>query len=368
MSYVNDFKKELSEANKFDEYFNLRFGQKSNITTIEYVESLKKQKLMDLGFLYKYRGSNEIKRFISMKKEQELYLSEPSSFNDPYDTRVPNVTKQLVNLRKDVVRELPILLYQKGYLAEDKLPECQRKLNDTLKIRDWDEWYKALFEIEQSYHITSSTFLEESLRNLEAKGKIEHEKYVKHVQSKFGISCFSETYESLLMWTHYADNHTGICFGYSVEKFFTPIGCVKTNGDKPENDSDNAPLVDALYPVNYQNDLSYSFEQYRKFFDDELTKEEKENLPFILALTKAKEWIYEREWRLVMSVPNGCRVLPLNPSCIYLGSKINEQDKRHVCTIAGQNKIPVKQMELNEGTFNLVAKDVDLSKFYEEKL
>lgn len=359
MIITNNIKEVSSNRDDFAEYFNLRFGQKSNINTIESVEYLKKQKLMDLGFLYKYRGPNEIKRFMKyhiMKKIPEIYLSEPSSFNDPYDTRVPNVTKQLINLRKDVLRELPILLYQNGYLAEDKLPECQRKLNDTLKIRDWDEWYKALFEIEQSYHITSSTFLEDSVRDLEAKGDIEHEKYVKYVQSMFGISCFSETHDSLLMWSHYADNHTGICFGYSVENFFTPIDGAKT------------PLVDALYPVNYQNDLSYSFEQHRKFFDDELTKEEEANLPFILALTKAKEWIYEREWRLVMSVTNGIRVLPLVPDCIYLGSKINDQDKLVVCTIAGQHRIPVKQMELNEDTFNLVAKDVDLSKFYEEKL
>jgi hypothetical protein len=29
-----------------------------------------------------------------------------------------------------------------------------------------------------------------------------------------GICCFSDTYDSELMWTHYAGDHSGICIGY----------------------------------------------------------------------------------------------------------------------------------------------------------
>ncbi|MEI6866652.1 DUF2971 domain-containing protein [Flavicella sp.] len=36
--------------------------------------------------------------------------------------------------------------------------------------------------------------------------------------SRHRISCFSENYKEILMWSHYADKHKGICVGYNIEK------------------------------------------------------------------------------------------------------------------------------------------------------
>ena len=30
------------------------------------------------------------------------------------------------------------------------------------------------------------------------------------------VGCFSERNDSLLMWSHYADEHRGLCFGYNL--------------------------------------------------------------------------------------------------------------------------------------------------------
>jgi hypothetical protein len=38
---------------------------------------------------------------------------------------------------------------------------------------------------------------------------------IKYSKLKFGLACFSETNESVLMWAHYADNYSGICIEYS---------------------------------------------------------------------------------------------------------------------------------------------------------
>jgi hypothetical protein len=32
----------------------------------------------------------------------------------------------------------------------------------------------------------------------------------------YGVSCFSESWNSILMWSHYADRHKGICLGFDV--------------------------------------------------------------------------------------------------------------------------------------------------------
>ena len=33
--------------------------------------------------------------------------------------------------------------------------------------------------------------------------------------NQFGIVCFSDINDSILMWSHYADSHTGFCLGFA---------------------------------------------------------------------------------------------------------------------------------------------------------
>lgn len=40
--------------------------------------------------------------------------------------------------------------------------------------------------------------------------------YVSQVKST-GICCFSQNYDNILMWSHYADNHRGICVAFDTE-------------------------------------------------------------------------------------------------------------------------------------------------------
>jgi hypothetical protein len=40
---------------------------------------------------------------------------------------------------------------------------------------------------------------------------------IRYNATELGLACFSETYESELMWAHYAGNYSGICIGYSTK-------------------------------------------------------------------------------------------------------------------------------------------------------
>lgn len=42
------------------------------------------------------------------------------------------------------------------------------------------------------------------------------EELLEHFQTRVGALCFSTSWRSPLMWTHYADNHKGICLGFDV--------------------------------------------------------------------------------------------------------------------------------------------------------
>lgn len=338
----------------FEDYFSLRFGPKTNQEKSKRAEKLKKEKLEELGFLYRYRGTNEIERL----KEPVIYLSQPSEFNDPYDMRIPNVIKLCKSLRKKIVQDLSDTLVLAGIVKEDMRHECQNKLNSTLRIRDWNKWITEICKIEKIYCPIPGDSAQNIINSLENKIREKHKQYIEKNQKQIGISCFSERYDSILMWSHYAESHSGICLGYSSECFTTrKVGA-------------EHPMIDALHPINYQNDLSFCIEQHRKYFDDELIPDgdEEANLPFLIALTKAKEWEYEKEWRLIFRFSSDNpsekdKKLPIIPSCIYLGAKINDTNKQIICKVAKQHRIAVKQMRLKENEFTLVAEDVDLSKF-----
>lgn len=38
------------------------------------------------------------------------------------------------------------------------------------------------------------------------------------MSEKYGLLCFCETWQSPLLWNHYADRHKGICLGFDVRE------------------------------------------------------------------------------------------------------------------------------------------------------
>jgi hypothetical protein len=80
---------------------------------------------------------------------------------------------------------------------------------------------------------------------------------------QFGVLCFSEGWESPLLWGHYADRHCGLCLGFDVKD-------------------------DLLIKVKYQKarDDLRALER----FDEEFMKE--------AIAKKYEEWAYEREQRV----------------------------------------------------------------------
>lgn len=90
-----------------------------------------------------------------------------------------------------------------------------------------------------------------------------------------GVSCLSESENSLLMWAHYANNHRGFCVEYDLLEI-------------------NRILNFSAIPVIYSEDRT-CFD----FFDPQTIEKDTLKL-FIQSLTsKSPEWSYEKEWRIV---------------------------------------------------------------------
>lgn len=77
----------------------------------------------------------------------------------------------------------------------------------------------------------------------------------------YSMSCFSETKENILMWSHYARNHSGVCLEFRFED----------------------ELLKNIKPITYV-DKKYNLEK---------------TTPDKAILLKYEDWRYEKEWRYV---------------------------------------------------------------------
>ncbi|MGU5655729.1 DUF2971 domain-containing protein [Aeromonas allosaccharophila] len=122
------------------------------------------------------------------------------------------------------------------------------------------------------------------------------------VLSSCGVVSFTQddishkAIENILMWTHYADEHKGVCLEYSVGEEYINNNWI---GDNAEN-----PLL-MCRSVNYKSELSISCL-------DNNFKNERELVIALLEYyltTKTKPWCYEHERRIVFT-KNGSVALP----------------------------------------------------------
>ena len=65
----------------------------------------------------------------------------------------------------------------------------------------------------------------------------------KGVGEAIGVSCFIEKPNNMLMWSHYADKHTGICVEYDFSKMFSDEGKVITDFEQVVTDQDENKLL-----------------------------------------------------------------------------------------------------------------------------
>lgn len=100
-------------------------------------------------------------------------------------------------------------------------------------------------------------------------------RYMLHFKNHTRVACFSENLYSVLMWSHYADGHSGFCIEYD----FNSIDELKELISPVVYSNDRYDLSEALANYNHQKML------YNCFF------------------FKSLEWAYEKEWRIV--IPEG---------------------------------------------------------------
>jgi hypothetical protein len=173
----------------------------------------------------------------------ELYFSSPFDFNDPFDCNI--------------------------LIPYDKLQN-----NSELRVKYFTmavERHKPHLSPEQK---------EVEVNSLIAEGRYKDTEWIKYAAqltrksfgNDYGVFCLSETKDSILLWSHYADCHRGFCIGYNSEELFNECFQQYGIGGGRIHYSKDYPDIDLL---------------------EDLVKQ-----TLIQIYTKSISWNYEEEYRL----------------------------------------------------------------------
>ena len=165
----------------------------------------------------------------------------------------------------------------------------------------------------------------------------------RHINDNFAITCFSKKSDEILMWSHYANKHTGFCVEYDFSK------CT------------NWAALITLFPVIYSKNRPHFpmsiFEQSNNFKDITIKEGNDSIISLIrLLLIKSDIWSYEEEWRII-GLQNQLidkHLLELDiVTKIYLGANISDKNEKEIVDIAKSKGIPVYRYIMNQEQYTL---------------
>lgn len=295
--------------------------------------------------LYQYRQCSPYN--LSSLVDNSLWGSTPDRFNDPYDSvfrfDIPSAIKYAQSIIKD---------------------EDIQQLNESNRIKSSKTILKEY--IEEQYHSSVNTMKRSVL-----------------------ITCLSEVGDSEIMWSHYADNGKGFVVEYYLDELMMMLDNeidVRKQMSNRQNqmfnlvdlEQENWSKIYGIKPVIYANskfnaneilnktldllkeniDKIKNNEQpindlnsiIKRFYDPTLQEKISTNVYHI----KKRNWIYEKEWRIVM--PN--MVLNqayldsshdiigyIKPKAIYLGEFILKGHEFLIREFAKKSNIPLFKMK-----------------------
>lgn len=269
--------------------------------------------------LYKYRALTA--RTLDMVVGDRLHFADPSTFNDPLDTR-PSLDNDVGV--GELGRILWMLTEQRNAAEMRAAADAMRlkgpKTTDLMEERSRGQADERMAEIEHSA-MDSEVDTEATLGY-----RIELELLRRYEK---GVVSLAERDDCPLMWSHYGDQHRGICLGYSVPE--------RATGAVHRVAYDGARLVKA-------SEISAMLEG-----DDEA----RARVDAAVMLRKAESWSYEREWRLIGR--QGTEGSPLELEEVIFGMKCKESAKYTIMKALERRGGSVKFYEMREerGTFNL---------------
>lgn len=209
--------------------------------------------------LFRY-SSPSSKFFLNELTKRELYFSHPSDFNDPFDCQM----------------------------------EYKRALEEALEQANLKEYFSSK---------KLSELLEHTLNNV-------------------GVCCFSRAKKNQLMWSHYAEKHTGICLGFNREVL--------------RRDLSINLIKNVVYQASHPLDTMIGQFQILAMGDVPDIKTLLNTFIYPLLITKYSYWKYERETRFITKNYGTQSISNKAIQSLTLGLKISNDIKGKVFRLLQQ--------------------------------
>lgn len=295
--------------------------------------------------LYKYYSCDS-KYILENLRNDIVYCSNPKEFNDPFDCNPGISVDELVKMALfryyttyiPGIREksaVCMAIDRYSAMTVEQKEQCEIIVKSNVDYIQKCTQLVTLLGMEEQFQTTDfeTIYLMVDEKQNELKNKLSE-----HI----GISCFTTKYDNLLMWSHYANKHTGICVEYDFSTLF--------------NETNNIGIV---LPVDYSDRRKcFPFEKAFKYSKNKVTKDTARKLlpDFIkMLLSKSAEWQYEDEWRMVI-FPRGDesrKIFFPYISKIILGSSMKKEHCDEIYNIAMQKNIVVERSNLKRDKFGL---------------
>ena len=222
-------------------------------------------------YKYKYIDDNHPEYSSGIFTHNELHFCASEDFNDPFDCKFQVSLRGPKSKRKQ---------FSNGILKKHHPHLNRKRRRATFSQED-----KNLIQPEFENDTRDSMFQE---------------------LKQWGICCLSEVSNDILMWSHYADAHHGFCLEFSTQQGRDQFGVEFT--------------TEIAIPLRV--------EYFRKYpiVNPIVAHAINETL-----LTKAEQWEYEREWRII--IPNSLGAHRFPPQCltgIIFGCRMSDDHKEMI--------------------------------------
>ena len=262
---------------------------------------------------YKYMSPESA---ISSLENGTMRWSSPKLFNDPFDFPV---SMDFMFSGEEIANALTDELVKMAYGPEEPTGDLNNLslqvtlLNRRLKKRPSADEFRAFIAEANT----------ETIKRFE-QDKVQRREFLSEYRNQFAVFCISAKRDELLMWAHYAKDHTGCVFQFRcLPEFDRPLSAAKKI-----NYVENYPLIGSL--EEYVKHLTGQFEiNYDYLFE-------------IFAFTKSNHWGYEDEWRCVTKLHNLESGFDYKPfiqdefEAIYIGHRASKEHKNLILNALGE--------------------------------
>lgn len=307
--------------------------------------------------LYKYCS---IDSAIKILNSSSILLNEPANFNDPFDSafavdksNIDKAKKLMVNyyifLELDKLtkrKDLSLNGSQKVLLAtvSKEINACKMMIIKSKSYTMMPLFNKA-FDWFLKKNPAANNAITKAMNDLDAVIA----KTLDEIRAMARITCFSKRNDSILMWSHYASSHEGVCIEFENDKDIFKE--VKYQKRKAKLD-----LFEVAQRILAYNFIGKPVELEGKIANKILN-------PFFI---KSTDWSYEEEVRCVLSrnetninnleLKDDILFLKLKIKRIFIGSKAKKEELTDLICLAEDKDIPIVYMKESEDEFRIIPK------------